>query len=93
MIKTNIINSVYERVGFSRHEAEEAVEIIFNIIKETLEKGENVKISRFGTFNIHSKNQRIGRNPKTGQEIMISPRKVLSFKASQILKDRVNHSK
>lgn len=93
MIKADIINSVYERVGFSRNEAEEAVEIIFNIIRETLEKGEKIKISRFGTFIIHSKNQRIGRNPKTGQEIMISHRKVLSFKASQTLKDRVNHSK
>jgi integration host factor subunit alpha len=93
MIKTDIINSVYKRIGFSRNEAEEAVDIVFETIKETLMKGEGIKISRFGTFNVNSKNQRIGRNPKTGEEIMISSRRVLSFKASQILKDKVNRSK
>lgn len=93
MIKTDIINSIYKRVGFSRSEAEQAVEVVFNVIKENLQKGERVKVSRFGTFNVHSKNQRIGRNPKTGKEIIISPRKVLSFKASQILKDIVNNTK
>jgi integration host factor subunit alpha len=93
MIKTDIIDSVYKRIGFSRNEAEEVVEIVFEIMKDTLKTGEEVKISRFGTFTVNSKNQRIGRNPKTGKEIMISPRKVLSFRASQILKDKVNNSK
>ena len=93
MIKTDIVNSIYKKIGFSRNEAEEAVDIVFETIKETLMKGEGIKISRFGTFNVNSKKQRIGRNPKTGEEIMISSRKVLSFKASQLLKDKVNHSK
>lgn len=91
MTKADIIEVVYEQVGgFSKKEAAEIVEAVFDSIKETLEKGTKIKISGFGNFVVKDKNARIGRNPQTGEEIVISARRVLTFKPSQVLKDALN---
>src|SRR5262245_41383072 len=91
MTKADIIENIYERVGgFSKKEAAEIVETVFDTIKETLEKGEKIKISGFGNFVVRDKNARAGRNPQTGQEITISARRVLTFKPSQVLKNVLN---
>ncbi len=87
--RADLSQAVYEEVGLSRHESSELVEMVLEEICSALEKGEMVKISSFGTFSVRQKAQRIGRNPKTGEEVPILPRKVLSFKASSTLKDRV----
>ncbi len=88
--KAEIIARIYEKVGFSKNQATDIVEATFEIIKSCLEKGENVKISGFGRFVVRSKNPRRGRNPKTGEEIIIKGRRVLTFKASPILKETIN---
>jgi integration host factor subunit alpha len=90
MTKGDIVERIYERVGFSKKEATEVVESIFELIKGHLEQGEKVKISGFGNFVVHQKRPRKGRNPQTGEEIVISGRKVLSFKASPVLKKSMN---
>jgi integration host factor subunit alpha len=91
MTKADIIETVYEKVGgFSKKEAAEIVETVFDTIKETLEKGEKIKISGFGNFVVRDKNARVGRNPQTGEEITISARRVLTFKPSQVLKNALN---
>jgi len=90
MTKADIIESVYEKVGFSKKDSAEIVEMVFDTMKETLEKGEKIKISGFGNFVIRAKNSRIGRNPQTGEEIEISARRVLTFKPSQVLKNALN---
>ena len=91
MTKADIVENVYEKVGgFSKKEAAEIVETVFDTIKETLERGEKIKISGFGNFVVRDKNARAGRNPQTGQEITISARRVLTFKPSQVLKNALN---
>ncbi|MCD6269834.1 MAG: integration host factor subunit alpha [Deltaproteobacteria bacterium] len=90
MTKADMVGLVYERIGVSKREAASMVESIFDIIKESLEKGENVKISGFGSFNLREKKPRRGRNPQTGEEITISARRVLSFKSSNVLRDQLN---
>ena len=90
MTKADIIEQIYEKVGFSKKESAEIVELVFDTMKETLEKGEKIKISGFGNFVVRSKRPRIGRNPQTGQEIEISARKVLTFRPSQVLKAALN---
>jgi len=91
MTKADIIEDVYERVGgFSKKEAADIVESVFDIIKKTLESGEKIKLSGFGNFVVRDKNSRIGRNPQTGEEITISARRVLTFKPSQVLKNALN---
>src|SRR5678816_1803045 len=91
MTKADIIEHVYEKVGgFSKKEAAEIVEVVFDTIKETLERGEKIKISGFGNFVVRDKNSRVGRNPQTGKEITISARRVLTFKPSQVLKNALN---
>ena len=90
MTKAEIVEHIYERVGFSKKEAAEVVESIFEVIKARLELGEKVKISGFGNFVINEKRPRKGRNPQTGEEIVISGRRVLSFKPSQVLKRTIN---
>lgn len=92
MTKAEIIENVYEKVGgFSKKEAADIVETIFEIIKDNLARGEKIKISGFGNFIVREKKARIGRNPQTGDEITISPRRVLTFKPSQVLKNALNN--
>ena len=90
MTKAGMVELVYEQVGVSKRDAARIVEGIFDIVKETLERGENVKISGFGSFNLQSKKPRRGRNPQTGEEITISARRVLSFKSSNVLREQLN---
>jgi integration host factor subunit alpha len=92
LTRAHLGEAVYEEVGLSRNESTELVESVLNKISSTLVKGETVKVSSFGTFSVRSKGQRIGRNPKTGKEVPILPRRVLVFRPSQILKDKVNQS-
>jgi len=87
LTKADIVERVHEKIGFSKKDSADIVEGVFEIIKKTLEKGEHVKISGFGKFDVRSKRARRGRNPQTGEEIEISARRVLSFKPSQILRD------
>lgn len=82
--------AVYQEVGLSRHESAEMVESILGEISGALQRGETVKISSFGSFSVRKKSQRIGRNPKTGQEVPILPRTVLVFRPSHVLKQRIN---
>ncbi len=92
MTKADIVERIYERVGFSKKEAADVVESIFEVIKRRLEEGEKVKVSGFGNFVINEKRPRKGRNPQTGEEIIISGRRVLTFKPSQVLKRTINLS-
>ncbi|MBZ0274253.1 integration host factor subunit alpha [bacterium] len=86
MTKADLVNNIYERVGFSKKESAKIVEMVFDLIKETLERGEKIKISGFGNFVVREKRARIGRNPQTNKEITISARRVLTFKPSQVLR-------
>ena len=88
--KADIVEKVYETIGFSKKEACELVELVFNELKQTLQNGEKVKISGFGNFVVRGKNERIGRNPQTGEQIKISARRVLTFRPSQVLKAMLN---
>ena len=90
MTKADLIDAVHDKVGFSKKEATDIVEMVFDTIKETLENGEKIKISGFGNFEIRSKRSRVGRNPQTGEVIEISARRVLTFKPSQVLKSVLN---
>jgi len=90
MTKAEIVEQIYERVGFSKKESAELVEKVFQIIKDTLASGEKVKISGFGNFVVREKNARKGRNPQTGEEIRLSARRVLTFKPSLVLKNILN---
>jgi integration host factor subunit alpha len=90
MTKADIIEGVYEKVGFSKKESAEIVELVFDTVKETLERGDKIKISGFGNFQVRQKKARVGRNPQTGKEIEISARRVLTFRPSQVLKSALN---
>ena len=91
MTKAEIVNAIYSKVGgFSKKEAADIVELVFETVKETLGRGEKIKISGFGNFVLRDKRQRRGRNPQTGQPLTITERRVLTFKASQILKSMLN---
>lgn len=90
MTKADIVEIVFEKVGYSKKDVSEVVEEIFECIKNTLATGEKVKISGFGNFNVRHKRARRGRNPQTGSEITIGERKVMTFKASQLLKKSIN---
>lgn len=89
MTKADIVNLVFEKVGLPKNEAHEMVEAVFDTIKQTLIAGESIKISGFGTFNVRKKNSRIGRNPKTKEEVEITPRRVVTFKASDQIKELI----
>lgn len=93
MTKADVIENIYEKVGLSKEESSRIVELVLEIIKETLEKGDKMKISGFGNFVVRSKRARRGRNPQTGEEIEISARKVLTFKSSPILKKSLNEQR
>jgi integration host factor subunit alpha len=91
MTKADIVQAVYTRLGgFSKKEAADLVDLVFETMKETLGRGEKIKISGFGNFVLRDKRQRQGRNPQTGEPIVITERRVLNFKASQLLKQALN---
>jgi integration host factor subunit alpha len=90
MTKAGIVDEVYETVGVTKKEAADYVEAVFETMKETLEEGEEIKVSGFGKFEVRRKGERVGRNPRTGVEIMIPERRVLRFKVSQVFKDELN---
>ena len=90
LTRMDLAEAVYTEVGLTRKAAQQLVDEVFEELSKTLEKGETVKLSTFGNFSVRAKRQRMGRNPKTGVEVPITPRRVLSFRASHILKDRVN---
>lgn len=90
MTKVDIIESIYEKVGFSKKEVAKIVESVFDIIKEHLQHEDKIKISGFGNFVIRRKRARRGRNPQTGDDIEISPRRILTFKPSHVLKASLN---
>ncbi|MBT4887979.1 MAG: integration host factor subunit alpha [Rhodospirillales bacterium] len=88
--RSQLSEAVYQEVGLSRNESSDLLESVLSYITESLSKGDAVKISSFGSFSIRQKGERIGRNPKTGEEVPILPRKVLVFRPSQVLKSRIN---
>jgi len=90
MTKADIVEKVYSKIGFSKKEASELVEMVFNSLKDQLKDGEKVKISGFGNFVVRGKKERVGRNPQTGEQIKISARRVLTFRPSQVLKAMLN---
>ncbi len=87
--KADLANALFNELGLNKREAKEFVELFFEKVRSALEEGASVKLSGFGNFGVRKKNSRPGRNPKTGEEIPISARRVVTFKASQKLKDRV----
>jgi integration host factor subunit alpha len=89
LTRADLAESINRKLGFSRAESLDLVEQILEIMCDALSEGQNVKISGFGSFVLRDKNERIGRNPKTGIEVPITPRRVMTFKASQLLKDRI----
>jgi len=91
MTKIDIVENIYEKVGFSKKEVAKIVESVFDIIKESLQREEKIKISGFGNFVIRKKRSRRGRNPQTGSDIEITARRILTFKPSQVLKGALNH--
>lgn len=90
LTKVDIVEKTAESCGFSKLEAADLVEAVFEVIKGALEHGENVKISGFGNFVLRDKRSRVGRNPQTGNAMEISARRVMSFKVSQVLKEAIN---
>ena len=88
--RADLAEAVYQRVGLSRAEAADLVEAVIEEIASAAERGENIKLSSFGTFAVRQKGERIGRNPKTGEEVPITPRRVMVFKPSNILKKHIN---
>jgi len=91
--RADLVEAVYKRVGLSRAESARLVELVFTEITDCLERGESVKLSTFGSFVVRSKGQRMGRNPKTGIEVTIGPRRVVVFKGSDVLRKRLATSK
>lgn len=92
LTRAEIAEQLNRQIGLSRAESGQLVEQVLNLVAEALENGENVKISGFGTFVLRDKNERVGRNPKTGIEVPITSRRVLTFRASQSLRERVAKS-
>ena len=87
--KADLANTLFEQLGLNKREAKEFVELFFEKILESLENGESVKLSGFGGFSVRDKKSRPGRNPKTGEEVPVTPRRVVTYKASQKVKDRI----
>jgi len=90
--RSHLTEAVYQEVGLSRNESADLVEAILEEISSTLSSGEPVKISSFGSFDVRMKGERIGRNPRTGEEVTITPRRVIVFRPSHVLKNRINGS-
>ncbi|HWE16350.1 MAG TPA: integration host factor subunit alpha [Hyphomicrobiaceae bacterium] len=91
LTRADLAETVVQKVGLPRNESQELVELVIKVLSERLSEGEAVKLSSFGSFNIRQKGERVGRNPKTGQEVPITPRRVLVFRPSNIMKDRINN--
>ena len=89
LTRMDLTEAVFREVGLSRNESSELVDSVLQHISDAVVRGEQVKISSFGTFSVRDKNARVGRNPKTGEEVPISPRRVLTFRPSHLMKDRV----
>ena len=92
LTRANLTDAIHGSLGISRNESSDFVERILEEVSLSLERGETVKISSFGTFTVRQKKQRMGRNPKTGEEVPITPRRVVTFRASHVLKDQINKS-
>jgi len=90
--RADLCEAVYQKVGLSRTESADLVELVLGEISACIVRGEAVKLSSFGSFFVRSKGERVGRNPKTGEEVPISPRRVMVFKPSNVLKQRINTS-
>jgi integration host factor subunit alpha len=90
MTRAELAEAVYQEVGLSRNDSAALVETVLGEVSDALVDGDTVKISSFGSFSVRQKGQRIGRNPKTGEEVPILPRRVLVFRPSHVLKDRIN---
>jgi len=91
LTKADIIEAIQNENGYSRKQSSEVTEILLEIIKQVLESGEDVMISSFGKFQVKSKKERIGRNPATGEGLILSPRRIVTFKCSERLRDRINN--
>jgi integration host factor subunit alpha len=89
LTRMDLSEAVFREVGLSRNESAQLVESVLDYMAEALVRGEQVKISSFGTFSVRDKTARVGRNPKTGEEVPINPRRVLTFRPSHLMKDRV----
>ena len=87
--KADLANTLFEQIGLNKREAKEFVELFFEKIRESLANGESVKLSGFGGFSVRDKKSRPGRNPKTGEEVPVTPRRVVTYKTSQKVKDRI----
>lgn len=90
LTRADLADAVVRKVGLPRNESQELVELVLDEISSSLARGESVKLSSFGSFGIRQKGERVGRNPKTGKEVPITPRRVLVFRPSNIMKDRIN---
>ncbi len=90
LTRADLAEAIVKKVGLPRNESQGLVEMVLGEISASLEKGESVKLSSFGSFSLREKGERVGRNPKTGQEVPITPRRVLVFRASTTMKDRIN---
>ena len=89
LTRMDLSEAVFREVGLSRNESADLVETVLDLVSSALVRGEQVKISSFGTFSVRDKNARVGRNPKTGEEVPITPRRVLTFRPSHLMKERV----
>lgn len=92
LTRADLAEAVVKRIGLPRNESADLVELVLSEISTSLEKGEQVKLSSFGSFGVREKKQRMGRNPKTGEEVPITPRRVLVFRPSAIMKNRIDAS-
>ena len=88
--RSDVVDAIYSEIGLSRKDSNDILDMVVDEIVKELSSGNEVKLSKFGTFSLRDKNARIGRNPKTGVAATISPRRVISFKASQTLRNRMN---
>ena len=90
LTKVHIVEEVAEQIGYTKNQSFEMIETLLEIIKRTLESGEDVLVSRFGKFCVKTKHERRGRNPATGEEMMLEPRRVVTFKCSRPMRDKIN---
>ncbi len=90
MTKAHIVENLFSKDLFTKTESAQIVETLFEIVKQTLEEGEDVLLSGFGKFSVRGKSQRRGRNPQTGDPILLSPRRVVTFKCSGVLREKIN---